>query len=365
MERMLLIKVNKRNVGFRDEEAAKWTGRFGSILDNVSSMVGHIVKLGQELHTADGQKYFASCSEVAAEWLNTDSDRLIKMWASALFCARKMAKYTTAVSEEDILQHFKSVLAPYVFENQVPQMTEPFLSPSSWSSQTSGETVVKALENILLDVTKGEDQTTVQRYLSTDIRSRANDATVDDSMIAIRVRHLRERCKTKHINCHVLNHLSTTVSATNIACYGNEVARELADTNEDTPDSAESGASTVIKASLEKREEELLVKDAKIDKLQLKLTDTESELKEKGEKNKDLMELLSSRDDEVQSLNSKILHLQEEIAVLKRGSECHKNVQGLPFDIQSSPVEPLQKKQKPPKNTATNGKQVLDPQCHV
>ena len=69
-----------------------------------------------------------------------------------------MASYTTAVSDQDILQHFKEVLVPFVFENQNPQSTETFLSPSSWSSRRSGETVMKEVENLLLQVTKDEEQ---------------------------------------------------------------------------------------------------------------------------------------------------------------------------------------------------------------
>ena len=90
MERILLIKVENRNSAFREEDSSKWTGRFTNILKDVSSIVGHVIKLGQESHTEEGRTFFTTCAEVAGEHLNFCSDRLVQMWACALFCARKV-----------------------------------------------------------------------------------------------------------------------------------------------------------------------------------------------------------------------------------------------------------------------------------
>ena len=69
-----------------------------------------------------------------------------------------MAKYTTTVSDQEILDHFRDVLAPYVIKHQTPQTAESFLSPRTWSSHGTGETVVNEIENILLKATDGETQ---------------------------------------------------------------------------------------------------------------------------------------------------------------------------------------------------------------
>ena len=69
-----------------------------------------------------------------------------------------MAKYTTTVSDQEILDHFINVLAPYVIKHQTPQTAESFLSPRTWSSHRTGETVVNEIENILLKATDGETQ---------------------------------------------------------------------------------------------------------------------------------------------------------------------------------------------------------------
>ena len=64
-----------------------------------------------------------------------------------------MAEYTTAVSDNDILDHFRDVLALYVLKHQAPQTMESFLTPSNWPSHKSEETVVNEIEIILLKVT--------------------------------------------------------------------------------------------------------------------------------------------------------------------------------------------------------------------
>ena len=66
--------------------------------------------------------------------------------------------HTYCVSDQDILKHFRDVLAPYVIDHQIPLATESFLSPVSWSSHISGDKLVKEIENILLQVTDGEEQ---------------------------------------------------------------------------------------------------------------------------------------------------------------------------------------------------------------
>ena len=69
-----------------------------------------------------------------------------------------MAKYTTTVSDQEILGHFRDVLAPYIIKHQTPQTAESFLPPRTWLSHRTGETVVKETENILLKATDGETQ---------------------------------------------------------------------------------------------------------------------------------------------------------------------------------------------------------------
>ena len=56
MERILLICVENRESKLSEEDSSKWTARFTAILDHVSSIVGHVIKLGQEIHTEDGRE---------------------------------------------------------------------------------------------------------------------------------------------------------------------------------------------------------------------------------------------------------------------------------------------------------------------
>ena len=74
-----------------------------------------------------------------------------------------MVEYTS-VSDEDILQHFRDVLAPYVIDHQAPQTTELFLSPIR-NQEKSGETLMKEIEEILVQATDQEKQEKV----STDV----------------------------------------------------------------------------------------------------------------------------------------------------------------------------------------------------
>ena len=91
MERILLICVENRESKLSEEDSSKWTARFTAILDHVSSIVGHVIKLGQEIHTEDGRSYFATCTELVAEHINPKWERLVQMWACALYCTRKVS----------------------------------------------------------------------------------------------------------------------------------------------------------------------------------------------------------------------------------------------------------------------------------
>ena len=74
MERILLICVENRESKLSEEDSSKWTARFTAILDHVSSIVGHVIKLGQEIHTEDGRSYFATCTELVAEHINPNGN---------------------------------------------------------------------------------------------------------------------------------------------------------------------------------------------------------------------------------------------------------------------------------------------------
>ncbi|KAK3707808.1 hypothetical protein QZH41_011973 [Actinostola sp. cb2023] len=88
MERVLLIRVGPRD-GI--DPSSKWNERFNILLEKVSSVVGEIVKIGQDAHSMSGRDFFSECAEIVKESLSSGHDRQIKMWACALFCFRKRA----------------------------------------------------------------------------------------------------------------------------------------------------------------------------------------------------------------------------------------------------------------------------------
>ena len=61
MERVLLIRV-----GLRDgiDPSLKWNERFNILLEKVSSVVGEIVKIGQDAHSMSGRDFFSECAEI-------------------------------------------------------------------------------------------------------------------------------------------------------------------------------------------------------------------------------------------------------------------------------------------------------------
>lgn len=90
MERVLLIAVESRIGKKTPSEKVIWNSMFETIVEKTSNVIGEIVKIGQFLHSSDGKKFLSSCTEIAGGTLKGCQERIIMMWAAALFCTRKV-----------------------------------------------------------------------------------------------------------------------------------------------------------------------------------------------------------------------------------------------------------------------------------
>ena len=70
-------------------EKVTWNTMFDAMLQETSSIIGEIVKLGQFLHTVDGKKFLSSCAKIAGKTLAGCQECIVMMWAAALFCTQE------------------------------------------------------------------------------------------------------------------------------------------------------------------------------------------------------------------------------------------------------------------------------------
>ena len=95
MERVIVIKVNDReNGGCSTKELTQWAQRFAVLIKRVSCTVGEVIRIGQWLHSAEGQKYYGECLSIVQDELGKSSkiSRIAQSAACVLFAARKVTK---------------------------------------------------------------------------------------------------------------------------------------------------------------------------------------------------------------------------------------------------------------------------------
>lgn len=93
MERVVVIKVNDRqNDGCNTEEMTKWAKRFAVLINKVSCTVGEVIRIGQWLHSSEGQQFYGQCLSIVQEELGNSSkiSRIAQSAAYVLFAARKV-----------------------------------------------------------------------------------------------------------------------------------------------------------------------------------------------------------------------------------------------------------------------------------
>ena len=93
MERVVVIKVNDRqNDGCATEEMTKWAKRFVVLINKVSCTVGEVIRIGQWLHSSEGQQFYGQCLSIVQEELGNSSkiSRIAQSAACVLFAARKV-----------------------------------------------------------------------------------------------------------------------------------------------------------------------------------------------------------------------------------------------------------------------------------
>lgn len=67
-----------------------------------------------------------------------------------------MSALTTAIDEDEVIAHFKDVLAPYVISNQIKISQESLKESTSSAVPESPETIVDSLGDLLIKATKNE-----------------------------------------------------------------------------------------------------------------------------------------------------------------------------------------------------------------
>ena len=88
-----MIKVNDRQNGScSTEEMTKWAKRFAVLINKVSCTVGEVIRIGQWLHSAEGQQFYGQCLSIVQEELGNSSkiSRIAQSAACVLFAARKV-----------------------------------------------------------------------------------------------------------------------------------------------------------------------------------------------------------------------------------------------------------------------------------
>lgn len=95
MERVILIKIPERTTTVANsKETTAWAQRFSKILQEVSSVVGEVVRIGQWLHSTAGRDFFSECLNIVTQELGSSSKtaRIAQSAASVLFAARKVVQ---------------------------------------------------------------------------------------------------------------------------------------------------------------------------------------------------------------------------------------------------------------------------------
>ena len=93
MERVIVIKVNDRQSrGCNTRETTQWERRFAVLIKRVSCTVGEVIRIGEWLHSAEGQKYYGECLSIVQDELGKSSkiSRIAQSAACVLFAARKV-----------------------------------------------------------------------------------------------------------------------------------------------------------------------------------------------------------------------------------------------------------------------------------
>lgn len=92
MERVVVIKVNERPKNGCGNDLTQWAQRFGVLIKKVSSTVGEVIRIGQWLHSIDGQKFLSECLAIIQDELGNESKigRIAQSAACVLFAARKV-----------------------------------------------------------------------------------------------------------------------------------------------------------------------------------------------------------------------------------------------------------------------------------
>ena len=96
MERVIVVKVNDRQSGAcTTKEMTQWAQRFAVLIKKVSCTLGEVIRIGQWLHSAEGQLFYRECLSIVPDELGNSSkiSRIAQSAACVLFAARKVWKY--------------------------------------------------------------------------------------------------------------------------------------------------------------------------------------------------------------------------------------------------------------------------------
>ena len=90
--RLLMIKVDALEEEPGMESTTRWAKRFGKFLNVLPKTVGEIIRIGQWLHSTEGRKFLAECTQIAVSEFGDSSNasRLCQSWGCAIFAARKV-----------------------------------------------------------------------------------------------------------------------------------------------------------------------------------------------------------------------------------------------------------------------------------
>ena len=93
LDRLLIIPVPPRSkIMNKVANAENWSQNFYKILDEVSSMIGNVIKIGQWINTPEGLAFMRECSTIITDTCgaSTQASRMTKMLSCGLLVARKV-----------------------------------------------------------------------------------------------------------------------------------------------------------------------------------------------------------------------------------------------------------------------------------
>ena len=96
-----MIKVNDRqNENCSTKDMTKWAKRFSVLINKVSCTVGEVIRIGQWLHSPEGQVFYGECLSIVQEELGNSSkiSRIAQSATCVLFAARKVNEKNICVS---------------------------------------------------------------------------------------------------------------------------------------------------------------------------------------------------------------------------------------------------------------------------